>query len=366
MIVFPIGPFISPETGGRMRYQDTQAASAEIFRMVLKKLTELGMSFTPVHYSVLYEYVSGINPPLKEALEDLINSKKGSSDQDMENIFVNHLVPEFLGQLLSNQEGYSKDLQNLLRRLSDSTSATIQDVSKFQEGLESTKTTLEGSGSLDPPLLLKIVKKTLSETDSMKQSTSILEGRLKESQSEIDRLQKELRSAKIAALIDPLTELLNRRGLEQEISNWISLNVDKKEPCSFLMVDIDHFKKINDSHGHLLGDKVIQSVAKALRYNVRDEDIVARVGGEEFAVVLPRINTHQGYIVAEQIRKYVEKIEILSSKTRQKIGTITVSIGLDTLKEGGNWHQSLDRADKALYQSKTGGRNRTSVFYDGK
>ncbi len=348
-----------------MRYQDNQAASAEIFRLVLKKLTELGMSFTPVHYSVLYEYVSGINPPLKEAIDFLINSGKVSSDQEMENIFVNHLVPEFLGQLLSNQEGYSRDLQNLLMRLSESTSATIQDVSRFQEGLESTKSTLEGSGSLDPTLLLKIVKKTLSETDSMKRSTSILEDRLKESQSEIDCLRKELRSAKIAALIDPLTELLNRRGLDQEASKWIVSNADKKEPCSFLMLDIDHFKKINDTHGHLLGDKVIQTVAKAIRYSVRDEDIVARVGGEEFAVVLPRINTHQGHMVAEKIRTYVEKIEILSSKTRQKIGTITVSIGLDTLTNGGNWHQSLDRADKALYQSKTGGRNRTSVFYDG-
>ncbi len=347
-----------------MRYQDSLAASAEIFRLVLQKLTELGIPFTPVHYSVIYEYVTGINPPLKEAVEALIHSGHAPSDQEMENIFVNHLVPEFLSRLNSNQEAVSRDLQNLLTRLSDSTSSTLLNAAKFQEGLELTKSTLEGSGPLNAVDLLNVVKKTLVETDSMKRSTGILEDRLKESQSEIDRLNKELRSAQIAAQIDPLTELLNRRGLEQEVDKCLLANLEKKEPCSFLMVDIDHFKKINDTHGHLLGDKVIQAVAKAIRFSVRGEDIVARVGGEEFAIVLPRTNTHQAHIVAEHIRKHVEKIELLSSKTRQKIGTFTVSIGLDTLTDGKDWHQSLDRADKALYQSKTGGRNRTSVFYD--
>ena len=82
-----------------MRYKDGLAASAENFRLVLQKLTELGIPFTPVHYSVIYEYVTGINPPLKEAVDALIHSGHASSDQEMENIFVNHLVPEFLFQI---------------------------------------------------------------------------------------------------------------------------------------------------------------------------------------------------------------------------------------------------------------------------
>jgi diguanylate cyclase len=347
-----------------MRYAEDKVASAEIFRLALQKMTEMGSSFTPIHYSVIYEYVTGINPPLTRALNDLIKSGGKVSDIDMEKMFINFVAPEFLLPLNNHRDSLTKDIQNLLSRLSESTSLTSQEAARFQRGLESYRTALKNNKPSTGGSLLPVIDEALRDTVSMKNSTGILEEKLDESQKEIAKLQKELRTAKVEALVDPLTELLNRRGFELQVEAAILEHGAKNLDCSFLMLDIDHFKKINDTHGHMLGDKVIQSVAKSLKFSTRGEDIVARVGGEEFAVVLPRTPIQQGHIVAENIRKNVEKIEIISSKNRQKIGGITISVGLDAIRNGRDWRKTLERADKALYNSKSGGRNRTTIYFD--
>ncbi len=352
------------EGDSMLRYSENKVSSAEIFRLVLQKMTEIGASFTPVQYAVVYEFVTGINPPLTEALNAILNSGSKLTDNDTEKLFINYVAPEFLLPLNNHRDSLTQDIQNLLSRLSESTSVTNQEAAKFQRGLESYSASLKNNKESKGDALLPIINAALKDTISLRSSTELLEEKLNESQKEIEKLQKELRTAKVEALVDPLTDLLNRRGFDIQVEKCVAEHLSKGLECTFLMLDIDHFKKINDTHGHMLGDKVIQAVAKSLRFSTRGEDIVARIGGEEFAVVLPRTTIQQGHIVAEHIRKNVEKIEIISSKNRQKIGGITISVGLDSRNNGRDWHNTIDRADKALYQSKTGGRNRTTIYFD--
>ena len=163
------------------------------------------------------------------------------------------------------------------------------------------------------------------------------------------------------SLRDPLTGLANRRQLRSALERQIDVVARSGESALLLMLDIDHFKKVNDAYGHAAGDMVLQAVAKCLNACVRPKDTVARYGGEEFAVVLPDCPVSFGSVVAERIREMIEALCIPVTPV-QNIH-ITVSIGGAYAPE---WIRSTavlwtDRADTELYRAKAEGRNRVSL-----
>ena len=163
------------------------------------------------------------------------------------------------------------------------------------------------------------------------------------------------------SLRDPLTGLANRRQFRAVLEREIDVVARSGQSALLLMLDIDHFKKINDAHGHPAGDRVLQAVANCLNACVRPKDTVARYGGEEFAVVLPDCQVSFGQTVAERIREMIEALRI--PVTPEANIQITVSVGGAYAPE---WIRSTavlwtDRADSELYRAKTAGRNRVSL-----
>jgi diguanylate cyclase (GGDEF)-like protein len=163
------------------------------------------------------------------------------------------------------------------------------------------------------------------------------------------------------SLKDPLTGLANRRHFREVLSREIDVVARSGEPALLLMLDIDHFKKINDTHGHPAGDQVLQAIARCLETCVRPMDTVARYGGEEFAVILPSCQVAFGRVVADRIRESIESLSVqLSSRSALQV---TVSIGGAFAPE---WIRSTtalwtDRADSQLYRAKAEGRNRVCI-----
>ncbi len=151
------------------------------------------------------------------------------------------------------------------------------------------------------------------------------------------------------AMTDALTGLLNRRGGEESIQKHISRSLRVKTAISFVLVDIDHFKKINDRYGHATGDLVISGVANALRENLRTADIGIRWGGEEFLLCLPDTDLAGAIVAAEKVRQVIEKLDF-------DITPVTVSMGCAELG-GDSFHVALARADMHLYFAKSKGRN---------
>jgi len=159
---------------------------------------------------------------------------------------------------------------------------------------------------------------------------------------------------------DPMTNLYNRRYLS-EVSNELFLLAKRNDSSlSVLMIDIDKFKHINDSYGHDIGDEVIKLLASTLTKSLRESDIVARLGGEEFIIILPETNLQDATNKAEEIRKTVESLtySIDSAKKRE----FTISIGVSRYNKTDISFESLVKnADKALYEAKEKGRNRVEV-----
>jgi len=163
------------------------------------------------------------------------------------------------------------------------------------------------------------------------------------------------------ALQDPLTGLYNRRHLDDRLGSELAAAQRHGRPLSLLMVDIDHFKDVNDAHGHLAGDETLKMVAFVLRGAVRKEDVLARYGGEEFVVIARETGLDGARALAERIRRAVEKSRCSWQGTELGVTVsigVTVSVGLTEYVPGRSEREFVEAADRALYAAKQQGRNR--------
>ena len=170
-------------------------------------------------------------------------------------------------------------------------------------------------------------------------------------------LQRANQALEMQARSDPLTGLLNRRGLEGQFDFAIALARRSGRPLSLLTVDVDHFKRVNDTHGHGAGDQVLQGLARTLQQRLRRSDVAARIGGEEFVALLPDTGLKEAQATADALRLAV------AAQEYPQVGHITISLGVSALRGGDEDGASalLQRADAALYQAKGEGRNRVCV-----
>lgn len=174
-------------------------------------------------------------------------------------------------------------------------------------------------------------------------------------------LRKSKEQLQKLALTDPLTQLGNRAVFDSSINHATACMQRSASPYSLLMIDLDHFKKFNDSYGHQTGDIVLRSVADAIKTAARDADVCCRYGGEEFAVILPDTSASNAQVLAERIHRQVSKVSNNQATGRMPI---TVSIGISCADPDRTEHskQLIEEADRALYQAKDNGRNRTETW----
>lgn len=169
--------------------------------------------------------------------------------------------------------------------------------------------------------------------------------------------QKQL---EVEATTDSLTGLFNRRFLFSLAEKYLSESIRYSKPLSLIMLDIDLFKEINDTYGHPIGDSIIQFVASTTKSLLRKEDVIARVGGEEYLVLLPNINAQAASLIAEKIRSHIDK-QYVTGDWPGKIYP-KISLGVSSYEQGDTeFNQIYVRADKALYQAKLTGRNKICV-----
>ncbi len=339
-----------------MKYERNRDESGEILRLAIQKMAGQPAAFTPFTYAVWYEFLTGINPALSEAVNRLFENGKKLDDESIESLYAKYVSDSNMNAQLELQN----NLKQLLSKLAGFTAETDKQALDFGNNLQSYGESLKQK--LDPAKLNALIGNMTGDTDKMRSSMKNLKDELATSKQEVEKLHQELESARGEALTDPLTGIFNRRGFEKAAKESFENQEILDKGMCLLMMDIDHFKKVNDTYGHLFGDKVITAIASALKSKVKGQDAAGRLGGEEFAVLLPETKLEGAKVVAENIRKSIESGKIRRHNDQEPIGGITISIGISEYASGVGLIEMLDQADKALYISKESGRNRVSVY----
>jgi diguanylate cyclase len=198
-------------------------------------------------------------------------------------------------------------------------------------------------------LVVDVIGDVIRANQNLKSKLDMAEGRLQEQAVEIE--------AHISrSMTDPLTGLPNRREFNERLEERIGAWNRRRDVFSLLLIDVDHFKKLNDRHGHLAGDQVLATIGRALRGAIRREDAVARYGGEEFAILLPSTSLEAAIQAAQKVREAVARVAV--ERNNQQLA-VTVSGGLATIEANERVEMLIQRADSALYAAKEAGRNCT-------
>lgn len=338
-----------------MRYNDSNEQCAQYLRLVIPFLAKHKLAADPIAYTIVYEYVSHTNKSIKKSIDDRLQEGKDLTNDFMRTLFQTNIG----GSDEKNLHRMNEEIRRVANNLFESTSIAGEEATRFTQSLISHGQELE-EGQKEHSTG-KVIEELLNDTRTMQAATSDLQTQLEDSKREISLLKNQLETVREESLTDPLTGLVNRKGFSQKINSVLSTENALTDSRCVLMVDIDHFKRVNDTYGHLVGDKVIQFVAATLKKQVKGKDTVARFGGEEYVVLLPETTLSGAESVADNIRTVIEKTRIKRMDTGEPIGQVTVSVGVARYINGESVDEFLNRADAALYKSKQNGRNQVTV-----
>jgi len=278
------------------------------------------------------------------------------SDAETDKIYEDHLSPQrFTDQMEEIGGRISSHMEEMLKTISEAKVET----NTYGEKLAHATSSMAQDGSIDK--IKDVVTKLLIDTKQMEHRNKELEKSLSTSQEQIETLKTNMETIRHESLTDPLTALSNRKLFDQSMLYNLDECEKGAKDFSLLIADIDHFKKFNDTFGHQTGDQVIRLVASVLKSSLKGQDIAARYGGEEFAVILPNTPLEFAIRVAENIREAVMGKDLVKRSTNERLGRVTVSIGVSCWVRGDTPQTMIERADAALYQAKRTGRNKICV-----
>ena len=250
-------------------------------------------------------------------------------------------------------------LMQSLRSVSYGSDAFTDRLGRFEETLTSVDAPEELDSLRD--MLVQETQALSQDVRTMREEFQTANDRVKRAHKQIAQLQTELGQARDVALMDPLTAVANRRGFDEWIERTLKTEDGSLIPFAFLVFDVDHFKRVNDTWGHMTGDQVLVEVARRIGDGIRGHDIVSRWGGEEFCVGLPGGNVKEAMIVAERV---LEKIRCRPITTEAAPVPLTASVGVAEHRSGEPVANTFDRADQALYLAKESGRDKCCTERD--
>jgi diguanylate cyclase len=336
-----------------MMHADEHERTMAFAEIALGQIRALRQPATPRHFEIWYTYATGYNPSLNQTINELLarNGTLGESD-------ISHIHETYISsnRFTDRIDDVGSQVVGEIEQVMAMIGAAAGNASTYTESLVDVAQKL--GLAADEPAVRAIVESLVQATKDMERNNQALEARLSASKREITELQQNLEAVRSESLTDPLTSLANRKYFDDALAKAITDARTKGEPLSLMMTDIDHFKKFNDSYGHLTGDQVLRLVAVSAKQNVKGQDVAARYGGEEFAIVLPNTVLRSAITVADHIRRAVMTKELMKRSTGEHLGRVTISVGVAALQAGDTAQSLIERADTCLYAAKRNGRNR--------
>ncbi len=265
-------------------------------------------------------------------------------------------IEEFFDRQILDHEFVQEEkniVKSMVLEVAETIKSVVSNSSGFESNISKCVENLENADSIQD--IMKLKESFVGEMKKVRENSRTLQDELEEHRKTSMLLAKKLEQSEAQALVDPLTNVLNRSAYNMKVGQMIHEFKRYKEEWALLILDIDHFKKFNDNYGHQLGDQVLKSVAGTVRNSIRVSDQIFRYGGEEFVVLLSRVNAEITSQLAEKICREVERDYFVHDDNKLKV---TISIGAAVITADDTEQSLFERADKAMYQAKHTGRNR--------
>jgi len=309
---------------------------------------------TPLNLELWLHYLNEPESPIAKEIERLLKAGEPFTDSTSETLAV------FLPRARLNDEIRDAGAQ-LSRELRNVSSA----IATAQKSQEAYGRTLSGVGeglkqAHEAPVVRELVKNLAQATQQMRKVNASLEKRLQASTLEINRLRDHLEQVRRDAMTDALTQLANRKAFDEELTRLCGEAAETGDPLTLAVIDIDHFKRFNDTWGHQTGDQVLRFVASVIGRVGAPPRLAARYGGEEFGLIFPGDPASRVNVLVNRIREEIASRALKRRSTNEDLGEVTISAGVAQLQPGETMACLIERADTALYASKRAGRNQVT------
>lgn len=337
--------------------RENKSQAVDIARKAIPLMSERNIPITPQNYFVWYEYFDGARQDLKKTLDELINAETEFDDK------LNYeIYNRFFGR--SHSEEQERKLQEEIKVVEEVNATAGEILEPITKDLDSASQNTENYGAKLKEMVGKIednknigdmhpiIIALAKETEKISSENKAIGAGLKDSTQRLENLRIKLAQAKTEARMDDLTKLQNRRAFNERIVEIMEI-VNKEEiPAILGIIDIDKFKRINDTYGHPVGDKALIALAGQLMEFTRKEDEIFRIGGEEFAVILPDCSLEKAF---ERMESICASIASHQFAIKDIVETITISVGLAQIEKGIRQEDVEKLADMALYLAKESG-----------
>lgn len=338
--------------GPNMHFGHSPEKAQIVAQQALSLIDKAGLSRRPDNYELFYTYVSGQMPEVTRSLDKIYAKNIQPNQEDCDEIYKLHISGgAHESAMLKASEKVAdtiEDVKKIVASMQESTSEYGENLSGVNDELAKAKT-MEDVGA--------IVKTMMAQTATIVARNKELETQIERSSSAIRGMQGEIEAVRKEALTDGLTGLANRKHFDRKIDEAHIDFSSTGKIFSLLVMDIDHFKSFNDTYGHQVGDRVLKLLARVLQENANENLLLARFGGEEFVVIANGYPLDQAAALAESIRTGIAEKDVVNKTTGERLGKVTISVGVAEIAAGDSAASLIERADKALYAAKKAGRN---------
>jgi diguanylate cyclase len=342
-----------------LEYTENIEQARGFAKQALEKMTEIGVPANPHNFTIWFHYFSGTYPDLKRTLDILLGNQQAFTETRNSEIFQKFFT---LDQESATLHDATTRMESELARVMSTLDSADDDLTSLDVSLRDFSDRI--SKTEDKSEILTLTSKMNAHVKQVIESRAAVEDELKNSLSEISELKDDLERMRREALTDGLTGIANRKLFDLELRKSSMNAMANGEELSLLMIDVDHFDRFNEHYGHQVGDQVLKLVAVTIAECIKGQDTAARYGGDEFSVILPRTNLENAQRLAEHICKRVSSKNVVNRSTGERLGKITMSVGVALFEYGEPVSQLLVRADRTLQEAIKNGYNQVLTQND--